>query len=97
MLAPYLHACPMYLSPLSNIKRQQKMNSNQRIGHPLSGNQRVDLPVPAIFDVPSKEHCSSITGFVQCLVTRVGNNLYHFSHQVGGTETISIIGLKQSK
>jgi hypothetical protein len=76
------------------------MNANQRIGHPSSGlhNQNAHLKKPGIFEVPKSEHLNPATGFANCVVTRVGSkNLYHFSHQVGGTETVSMIGNKLSK
>lgn len=83
----------MYLSPLSKARRQRDMN-NQRIGHPQE-NLTNKVLIPGIFDVPSEQHYHPSTGFVQCVVTRVGNNLYHFSHQGSGTvEIVSIIGSK---
>lgn len=72
------------------------MNANQRIGLPLTGDT-IKIPVPGNFDVPTSEHYHPATGFVQCLVTRVGNNLYHFSHQNGKIETVCMIGSKLSK
>jgi hypothetical protein len=71
--------------------RQKEIKMSQRIGHPLL---QQNITPPAIFDAPTKENYHN--GFVQCLVTRVGN-LYHFSHQVGGTEEVSMIGSKLSK
>lgn len=76
------------------------MNANQRIGHPSSGfnNQNAHLKKPGIFEAPKSEHLNPATGFANCVVTRVGSkNLYHFSYQVGGTETVSMIGNKLSK
>jgi hypothetical protein len=73
------------------------MNSNQLIGHPMSGDKENEVLAPAIFHAPTKEHYHARTGFVQCLITRVGKNMYHFAFQVDGTETVSIIGHKLSK
>jgi hypothetical protein len=87
-------------SPINANKERQAMNANQRLGHPSSGlhNQNAHLKKPDIFEVPKSEHLNPATGFANCVVTRVGSkNLYHFSHQVGGTETVSMIGNKLSK
>lgn len=92
----------MYLSPLAKEKQKQstptqnKMSANQRIGHPLSGDS-LKIPHPSNFEVPTQENYHPVTGFVQCLVTRVGNNLYHFSHQDGKNEPVFMIGSKLSK
>jgi hypothetical protein len=101
----------MYLSPLAKEKQRlssptntnkesHAMSANQRIGHPSSGlrNQNAHLKKPGLFEVPKSEHLNVASGFVNCLITRVGSkNLYHFSHQVGGSETVSMIGNKLSK
>lgn len=101
----------MYLSPLAKEKQRlssptntnkesHAMSANQRIGHPSSGLriQNAHLKKPGIFEVPKSEHLNAASGFVNCLVTRVGSkNLYHFSHQAGGSETVSMIGNKLSK
>ena len=90
----------MYLSPLSKAKNQRDRMSlmppdcQRLIGHPQE-NLTNKILIPGPLDIPSDQHYNPSTGFVQCVVTRVGKNLYHFSHQVSGsTETVSIIGTK---
>ncbi|KAL7484977.1 hypothetical protein ACHAW6_010579 [Cyclotella cf. meneghiniana] len=87
----------MYLSPLTRERGQRDMNNNQLIGHPMWGdkeNENNTVLAPAIFNAPTKEHYHARTGFVQCLITRVGKNKYHLAFQVDETETVSIIGHK---
>jgi hypothetical protein len=74
--------------------------SNQRIGHPMTGEQENEtnkVIAASTFDVPTKENYHPSSGFVHCLVTRVGSSLYHFAIQVGSEETVSLIGHKLSK
>eukprot|EP00804_Cyclotella_cryptica_P028994 CCRYP_012412-RA/>CCRYP_012412-RA protein AED:0.04 eAED:-0.02 QI:0/0/0/1/1/1/2/0/335 len=88
----------MYLSPLTREAGQRDMdNNNKRIGYPMSGdkeNENGKVLVPSIFHAPTKEHYHIATGFVQCLITRVGKNVYHFAFQIDGTEAVSMIGHK---
>mmetsp|Transcript_28618 Transcript_28618/g.45071 ORF Transcript_28618/g.45071 Transcript_28618/m.45071 type:complete len:292 (+) Transcript_28618:52-927(+) len=89
------------LSPLTRGHSPTRRNMElSRIGHPRSPKQSEDtnndaaVTAPGIFAVPTDANCQ-VTGFVQTVVTRCGNNKYELAFH--GIETVALIAQKVTK